>query len=258
MTARALAEVLSDFSGDAEILQSRPVAEFRPLNNSDEDPRLEEFVQWPVAAVNQNETQSDELIGLLEEDDDYQTDFPDTGEDQSDASSVPAASNISDQQEPSELSDDHVDASSNDADQEIARIREDHAAELEKVRRESFDQQLAELTERFADAETGLLKQLEAGVAKTLADLLGDQIAEESLTMVSKWLKARIEQPGLLQVEISGPKELNLKLMRMLGESADQYRITENESPDIQIDVDGEVLSTRLGEWRKMVEGCLR
>ncbi len=258
MTARALAEVLSDFSGNAESSLSGSAAVFIPLKHSEAEPGPAEFVQWPIAAVNQNEVQSDGLHEQLKRDDDYQTPYPETAEVYLDGSTVPAETNDTEQHGPSEEPDNQLERSTNHAEQEIARIREEHAAELEKVRQECADRQLAEFAERFAEADAGLLRQLEMGVAKTLADLLGERIADESLTMVCKWLKARIEQPGLLQVEISGPKELNLKLMRMLGESTDRYRITENESPDIQIDVDGEVLSTRLGEWRKMVEGCLR
>lgn len=258
MTARALAEVLSDFSGNAESSSSGPASVFIPLKNSEAEPGPAEFVQWPVAAVNQNEVQSEGLSEIVERDDGYQIPFSDAPEVHPDRSAVLAETSATDQHEPSEAPDDLLESASDHAEQEIARIRADHAAELEKVRQECADRQLAELAERFTEAEAKLLRQLETGVAKTLADLLGDRIADESLSMVCKWLKARIEQPGLQQVEISGPNELNLKLMRMLGESTDQYKITENESPDIQIDVDGEVLSTRLGEWKKMVEGCLR
>ncbi|MEX0346156.1 MAG: hypothetical protein AB3N20_14625 [Rhizobiaceae bacterium] len=258
MTSRALAEVLSDFAGNAESSSDGPDTKFIPLKNSDAEPDPAEFVQWPVAAVNQNELQSDELFDTLAQDDGHQTPRPNMAEVYSDQSAVLAETSATEQLEPSKETDDQPDITSNHAEQEIARIREEHAAELEQVRQECADQQLAEFAERFAEAEARLLRQLETGVAKTLADLLGERIAEESLTMVCKWLKARIEQPGLLQVEISGPTELNLKLMRMLGDGTDKYRITEKDSPDIQIDVDGEVLSTRLGEWKKMVEGCLR
>lgn len=258
MAARALAEVLSDFAEGADVLSAKPARDFEPLNGVDVKPGPAEFIQWPVVPANDGEPHSAEIGQPIETIDDYHATLLDlqglSSDDQPDVKEPTGADAI----DPADaITDDVPEPESDQAAEEIARIRAEHAAELDQLRQEFTDRQMTEMAERLSEAENTLMQQFETGVAKSLAEIFGDRIADESLTMLCKWLKARLSQPGMMQVEISGPKELNRKLIGMLGDNSDKYRITESETVDVQIDVDGEVLSTRLGEWKKMVEGCL-
>lgn len=141
--------------------------------------------------------------------------------------------------------------------EEIERLRGEHAEQIESLRQEMADREIAELSLRIADIEGGALRQLEARVADALGQVFGDIIAEQSVEMLCKWLKARVQQPGAILIELKGPKALTEKVTAKLGDATEQVRITDAESLDLYVEIDGEVLATRLGEWRMMIEDCL-
>ncbi len=244
MASRGLSEVLSDFTAAPAGERRQHTGAFSLLGNQADRSARAEFVQWPIGSAERIRQPPDDPVPHIS--DIADVGFPSLAEDEQTSDGARDAVGGSD-----ELPD-------RAPDQEIAQLREEHAAEIARIRREVADGELGALSHRLTNLECVLLEQLEASVASVLGRVFGDEIADESLIMLCKWLKARLAQPGLMQVEISGPKELTAKLMQQLDDSTDRYRIIENDSADIRVEINGEVLSTRLGEWRRMAEDCLR
>lgn len=244
MASRGLSEVLSDFSAPSAVEPRKPAGVFSLLDNRAERPSPTQFVHWPVASsVDVADPSPEPAPQFLDVDFGEAPDFADND------------SNSDDAQQLAGGADEHPDQL---IDQEIVQLREAHAAELARVRDEAADRELEALSSRLTGLEDALLTRLETGVAEVLANIFGDNIADESLIMLCKWLKARLVQHGLMQVEITGPKKLTDRLKQLIGDETDRYRIVESDATDIQVEIDGEILSTRLGEWRRMVEDCLR
>ena len=244
MASRGLSEVLSDFSAPSAVEPRKPAGAFSLLDNRAETKSPTQFVHWPVASsVDVADPSPEPAPQFLDVDDGETPVFTVDDTDSDDALQLAGGAD----ERPVELMD-----------QEIAQLREAHAVELAMARDEAADRELDALSGRLTGLEDALLTRLETGVAEVLANVFGNKIADESLVMLCKWLKARLVQHGLMQVEITGPKQLTDKLKQLIGDETDHYRVVESDAIDIQVEIDGEVLSTRLGEWRRMVEDCLR
>lgn len=245
MSAHALAETLPDLSDpSAKPDRSSKTTGFSLLGSASVGHAEAEFVQWPIAERLAPEESA----------------FP-----QPDSFSHPepveAAPVFSEAQE-SEIA---AGALSGDIEElqrrhaeELANLRKEHERALEKIRVEAADQEIAEFSQRVSTVEMEVLAKLEKQVAGVLGQVFGDVIAEQSIEMLCKWLKARLQQPGAMTVELTGPQSLIDKLNNQLGEHEATVKTTESDTGDLYVEIDDEVVATRLGEWRMMVEDCLR
>lgn len=243
MSARNLAQTLPDLSDPFVGSQPRREEGFSFLGDNNPLVSSTGFAEWPVAratpaGAEDDAPVSDVLAELIDE-----PQVPEIDRSTHENTDHPPLLDIDN------ISRRHAD--------EIERLRAEHAEQIETLRQEIADREIDELSQRVSEIQDEALAQLEARVADTLGQVFGEAIAEQSIEMLCKWLKARLQQPGAVLIDLRGPSALTGKIGSKLGDAAPQIRITESESCDLYVEIDGEVLATRLGEWRMMVEDCL-
>lgn len=108
----------------------------------------------------------------------------------------------------------------------------------------------------LAEVEETLTELVCGSVAGILAGILNDELVRKSVEALASRLQEVTRSSGALQIDVKGPVSLFEKLQDALGENMPELRHTEDGSPDLVIEIDSQIVSSRIGEWRQSVEGC--
>lgn len=109
----------------------------------------------------------------------------------------------------------------------------------------------------LSGAEEKLTELVCGSVAGVLAGIVNDELVRRSIEALAGRLQGIAGAGGALRIDVKGPVSLFEKLKAALGEDVPEFRYTEDDTPDLTIEVDSQIVSSRIGEWRQSVEGCL-
>lgn len=108
----------------------------------------------------------------------------------------------------------------------------------------------------LVEAEEKMTELVCTSVAGTLAGILNDELVRKSVEALAGRLREISGAEGALRIDVRGSVSLFEKLKVALGENVPELRYTEDNDPDLTIEIDSQIISSRIGEWRQSVEGC--
>jgi hypothetical protein len=150
----------------------------------------------------------------------------------------------------------------NHAAEELIRSHAQIIQEMETRHRQEIDETQARLTKdfsrQFASAagsfETQIAAELNAGLSRLLAPFLTEQAKRASVAAIVEELLSLILSGKLSPIKLSGPTPLIGEVRLAMGNAADRIVFADVLSPELVIEIDTHIISTRLSEW----SDCLR
>lgn len=135
--------------------------------------------------------------------------------------------------------------------------RENHAAELDRVRAEFGAEAGAAISRRLdgMEAEIGLLATSLA--ARIVSGLLTEDIQKRSLDSLSGFILEAMRDKEAVRIQVRGPQSLFEPLSVALGERASNLHYVEAPGFDLTVSIDGNLFETRLSEWSTALSGAL-
>ncbi len=121
---------------------------------------------------------------------------------------------------------------------------------------EAENQTVQHFAVALAEAEDKLTELVCSSVAGILANILNDELVRKSVEALAGRVREVTGPGGALRIDVRGPGSLYEKLKDALGENAPELCHTEDNSPDLVIEIDSQIVSSRIGEWRQSVEEC--
>jgi hypothetical protein len=135
--------------------------------------------------------------------------------------------------------------------------RENHAAELDRVRAEFGAETGATISRRLdeMESEVGLLAT--SLTARIISGLLTEDIQKRSLDSLSRSIVDAMRDNEAVRIQVRGPQSLFEPLRAALGERADSLHYVEAPGFDLTVSIDGNLFETRLSEWSTALSGAL-
>lgn len=139
--------------------------------------------------------------------------------------------------------------------EEIAELKRLHQAELDAVAGSLENEAIRSLAATLARFQETLANDVVSRIAAFLQDVAGDRIKQDSLAAFCEAVKANIANGENTRIEITGSKPLLDELKAGLTDAETIITFAEAETEDLTASVDDQVIVTRIGEWRRMLEG---
>lgn len=140
----------------------------------------------------------------------------------------------------------------------LAGERERHAAELESLRAEFTAKQAANLAAAIELLGQTVADRVAHDVADILSPVLDAHLTDIALKNLAALIAETVRERDAVHIAVTGPRALFDMLSERLGERAGNIAFTEGDMPGITADIDGQVLASRLGEWRSALEEAFR
>ncbi|MDM9647425.1 hypothetical protein [Rhizobium sp. S163] len=132
-----------------------------------------------------------------------------------------------------------------------------HQREIEELRNK-YETEIAELVAAKVKAiSTELADLVSATVARTLAPVLTEALAEKAAVELAAQLRDAVLDGETGTITVKGPERLFNILKNELGEKADLLRHHENDDIDLIAEFDDSVLVTRMSAWAASVKKVL-
>jgi hypothetical protein len=141
--------------------------------------------------------------------------------------------------------------------QSIHEMEARHQQELEEVRA-SLTQ---DLSKGFAAAvgafETRFAAEVNTRVSSLLAPFLTEQAKRASVAAIVEELLSLILSGKLSPIKLSGPAPMISEVRQAMGSAGDRIVFADVQSPDLVIEIDSHIISTRLSEWSDCLQAAL-
>jgi hypothetical protein len=149
--------------------------------------------------------------------------------------------------------------------EELVRSHALDIQEMEERHRQELEEQQSRLTQNmsqgFADAVCAIEKrvsdELMTRLASLLAPLLTEHAQRTSVAAVVEELRSLVLSGKMTSVKMSGPASMVSKIKEAMGGAGDRITIGEERSPDVVVEVDSQIISTRLAEWSESLRAAL-
>ncbi|MEP1206288.1 MAG: hypothetical protein ABJM29_17035 [Rhizobiaceae bacterium] len=144
-----------------------------------------------------------------------------------------------------------------DAD-ELQQLRDQHAEELQRLSALHNE----EVLQQLQNLQSGLVEQvgdrLELILAQSLQQLLQDRLAGESIDQLVGEIVKNIRRDGIDRIKLSGPEALTTAVTEALADHGDcQIDVQQCDSTDIVVQLNEQILSTRISDWTRKIEKAL-
>jgi len=131
--------------------------------------------------------------------------------------------------------------------------RDKHAAELAALRAELGGRAGDMIALRLAEIEAVLIQTTTAATARILAGMASDDLQRRSIDALSRAISDAIRDTDAVKIRVSGPLSLYEALRQAIGPRANGFDFRETAGFDLSVEIDGNLLETRLGEWASVV-----
>ena len=135
--------------------------------------------------------------------------------------------------------------------------RENHAAELDRVRAELGSKAGAAISSRLDEMETEVGLLATSLTARIISGLLTEDIQKRSLESLSRSILDAMHDREAVRIQVRGPQSLFEPLRTALGERAGNLQFIETPGFDLTVSIDGNLFETRLSEWSSALSGAL-
>jgi hypothetical protein len=141
--------------------------------------------------------------------------------------------------------------------QSIESMEARHRLELDELQ----SRLTKDLSQGFSDAlysfETRIAAEIKTRLSSLLAPLLTEHAKMASVAAIVDELRSLILAGKMTMVKLSGPAPVISEIKKAMGGAGDRIKIGNEVSPDIVIEVDSHIISTRLTEWSDSLTAAL-
>lgn len=132
-----------------------------------------------------------------------------------------------------------------------------HQREIEELRNR-YETEIAELlASRIKVIASDVADLVSAAVARTLAPVLTDALAEKAAVELAAELREAVLDGDVGTITVKGPEALFAILKNELGDKADLLRHHQTDDIDLIVEFDDSVLVTRMSAWAASVKKVL-
>jgi hypothetical protein len=149
-----------------------------------------------------------------------------------------------------------------------ARLAEEHQAAFE-AERQGHAEQVARLiatigadagstiAEKFAEMENRIGELVTAATARILGGLLSEDVERRSLEELARIVRDAVGDRDAVRVQVRGPQSMFEALSAAVADRAKNLDFTEASGFDLSVEIDGNIIETRLSEWSAAISGIL-
>jgi hypothetical protein len=153
----------------------------------------------------------------------------------------------------------------NSAAEELILSHAQSLQEMEARHKQDLEELCARLTQDlsqgFADAvgalETRIAAELNTRLSSLLAPFLTEQAKRAGIAAIVEELLSVILSGKLSPIRISGPAPMINEVRQAMGSAGDRIVFADVLSPDLVIEIDSHIISTRLSEWSDCLQAAL-
>jgi hypothetical protein len=153
----------------------------------------------------------------------------------------------------------------NNAAEELINGHAQNIQEMEARHQRELEEQRARLTQvlsqGFADAvssfETRIAAELNTRLSSLLAPFLTEHAKRASIAAIVEELLSLILSGKLSPIKLSGPAPMISHIKQAMGNAGDRIVFADVLSPDMVIEADSQIISTRLAEWTDCLRAAL-
>jgi hypothetical protein len=136
----------------------------------------------------------------------------------------------------------------------LREIDQSHQAALAQLEKKYAVELLQKMSSQIESLGSDLGRQIGGQLARLLAPVLMDHARKSSMAALTRDLQRILSSPDIAKLKLSGPAELLNQVQEALGESASRLQIFHNGSPDVTVQIDSEVLATKLSGWAAVLK----
>lgn len=140
------------------------------------------------------------------------------------------------------------------AQDELARLRAEHAAELERARQAWADQVAATLDAQLQPALDAIGHRIADTVGRLLRPFLEDQLRDAASRALIEQVTPLLSGTDGALVRIAGPREL-VETLRRVFPPERAVNFEENDATEVTILVGETMIETRIGAWIARLDG---
>ncbi|MCP4559618.1 MAG: hypothetical protein GY873_26515 [Bosea sp.] len=137
---------------------------------------------------------------------------------------------------------------------EFARLRAEHAAELERARQAWADQIAGPLAAQVQSALEGIGHQIADTVGRLLRPFLEGELRDAASRALIEQLAPLLRGADNALLRIAGPREL-IEALRRVFPPERAVSFEENDAAEVTVLVGETVLETRIGAWTARLRG---
>jgi hypothetical protein len=141
--------------------------------------------------------------------------------------------------------------------QGIQEIEARHQQELDELQRRLTQN----LSQSFADAvntlEMRIAAELNTRLSSLLAPFLSEHAKRASAAAIVEELLSLILSGKLSPIKLSGPAPMISEVRQAMGSAGDRIVFADVQSPELVIEIDAHIISTRIAEWSDCLQAAL-
>jgi hypothetical protein len=131
----------------------------------------------------------------------------------------------------------------------LQELEESHQAALAQLEQTYATGMLQRVTAQLEEMGGKLAQETGDQLARLLAPLLRDHARKASMAALTRDLQRILSSNDVTKLRMSGPQLLIKKVQESLGESASRIDMLETDTIDVTVEIDGEILATKLSGW---------
>ena len=140
---------------------------------------------------------------------------------------------------------------------ELEELKLAHANELGSML-QNFGTSAGEaIATRMAEMESRIGEQSAAAATRILGAFLSEELQKRSLESLAQSIRTAVTDREAVRIEVRGPQSLFATLSEALGDRAGEFDFIEAPGFDLVVNIDGNLLETRLSEWAAVLSDIL-
>ena len=136
----------------------------------------------------------------------------------------------------------------------LRELERSHQAALTELEKKYAVELLQKLTSQIESLGSDIGRDIGAQLTRLLAPVLVDHARKSSMAALTRDLQRMLSSADVAKLRLSGPPDLIGHVQEALGEDASRLQICQNDSADVTVQIDSEVLATRLSGWAAVLK----
>jgi hypothetical protein len=136
----------------------------------------------------------------------------------------------------------------------LRELEQFHQATLAELEKKYAVELLRKLTSHIESLGSDLGREIGTQLTRLLAPVLVDHARKSSMAALTRDLQRILSSADVAKLTLSGPPELVKQVRDALGEDASRLEICQNETADVTVQINSEVLATRLSGWAAVLK----
>lgn len=141
--------------------------------------------------------------------------------------------------------------------EKLTAERQRHAQELEELQKQLGQKAGETIAARFAEMEQRTVAVTTALTARILGIALTDELQNRAVERLAEIIAQAMKGREAVRISVHGTAFLCDELRKTLGERAGQVDFVESPGLDLSVNIDENIVETRLAEWSETLSEVL-